>query len=95
VDWSDPEWGMYAGDRFTFELNTGQDDPIVALMVHVRGGGDAIAALLRLAVPNRWSLFDCSTGEFLDPHEPSREGWEGFQAYRDTVIKRYRATGEP
>jgi hypothetical protein len=94
VDWSDPTWGMYAGDGFTFEFNTGRDDPIVAIMVHVRGGDDAIAALLRFAVPNQWSLFDCSTSEFIDPNEPSQEGWEGFQAYRDTVVKQHRGTDD-
>ena len=55
-------------------------DPI---MVHVRGRGDAIAAMLAFANPLGWSLLDCSTGEFLDPENPSSEGWTGFQAFRD------------
>jgi hypothetical protein len=92
VDWSDPIWGIYMGDGFTLEFNTGKDDPITAIMVHVHGGGDAIAALLRFAIPNRWSLLDCSTSEFIDPSNPSQEGWEGFQAYRDRIVEKYRHT---
>ncbi len=86
VNWSEPAWGVYEGDGFTIEFNAGEDDPIDSMMLHVRGGGDAIAALIRFAKRNGWSLFDCSTSEFLDPENPSSEGWEGFQAFRDNAI---------
>lgn len=52
VDWSDPTWGFYAGDGFTFEFNVGSEEPIQVVSVHVRGGGNAIADLLRFAIPN-------------------------------------------
>ena len=54
------------------------------------GGGDAIAAMLQFANPNKWSLMDFSTGEFLDPEKPSQKGWEDFQASRDKLIDQYR-----
>jgi len=28
VDWSDPTWGIYDGDEFLIEFNTGEEDPI-------------------------------------------------------------------
>jgi hypothetical protein len=90
VDWSDPTWGIYEGDGFSIEFNVGKDDPIESMMLHVRGGGDAIAAITRFARPQGWSALDCSTGEFLDLENPSQAGWEGFQAYRDKVIKKVR-----
>ena len=86
VDWSDPAWGVYERDGFTIEFNAGNEDPVESIMLHVRGGGDAIAALLRFASPNGWSLLDCSTSEFLDPASPSVEGWEEFQTFRDKAI---------
>jgi hypothetical protein len=88
VDWSEPSWGVYEGDGFTIEFNAEDDDPLDSLMLHVRGEGDAIAALLRFASPNGWALLDCTTSEFLDPENPSAAGWEGFQAYRDRAIGR-------
>ena len=88
VDWSDPTWGIYRGDGFTFEFNMGDEDPKEGFMVHVRGGGDAVTTLLQFAAPNAWSLLDCSTGDFIDPDNPSREGWEGFQAFRDKALDR-------
>jgi hypothetical protein len=90
VDWSDCTWGIFEGDGFSIEFNTGTDDPIDSIMLHVRGGGDAITAMLRFAIPNKWSLLDCSTGDFIDPENPSQEGWQGFQDYRDKVVEKCR-----
>ena len=87
VDWSDPTWGLYEGDGFSIEFNVGDDDPIQSMMLHVRGGGDAIKDIMRFVVPNGWVALDCSTSEFLDPAAPSDAGWVGFQKYRDQVLK--------
>lgn len=86
IDWSDPTWGIYDGNGFSFEFSMREEEEKDGFMVHVRGGGDAIGALIQFAEPNKWSLLDCSTGEFIDPDDPSPEGWEGFQAFRDKVI---------
>src|SRR4051812_33315008 len=75
VDWSTPAWGLYGGDGFTFEFSVGPEEPVDHFAVHVRGGGDAIADLLRFAVPNGWHLIDWSTGERIDPASPSYAGW--------------------
>lgn len=61
VDWTTPTWGLYAGKGFTFEFSVGPEEPIDHFAVYVRGGGDAIADLLRFAVPNGWHLMDWST----------------------------------
>ena len=90
VDWSDPTWGIYDGDELSIEFNTGDEDPIDSIILHVRGGGDAIATMLQFANPNKWSLLDLSTGKYLDPENPSQEGWESFQADRDKAIDQYR-----
>jgi hypothetical protein len=87
VDWSEPAWGIYEGDGFTIEFDIGEDDSIESILLHVRGGGDAITALLGFANPNGWSLLDCTTSKFLDPEKPSAEGWEGFQAFRDKAMR--------
>ena len=90
VDWTNPTWGLYGGDGFTFEFNSGAEDPISTIMVHVRGSGNAVESLYKLAVPTNWSLLDCSTSEFLDLQNPSRSAWKDFQAYRDKIIESYR-----
>jgi hypothetical protein len=62
--------------------------------LHVRGSGDPIAAIVKFARPLGWSVLDGSTGEFLDLDNPSQEGWQGFQAFRDERIKHYREKGD-
>lgn len=94
IDWSDTTWGIYEGDGFSIEFNVGNDDPIGSMMLHVRGGGNAIAAIVTFARPLGWSALDCSTSEFLDLDRPSQAGWEEFQAFRDKVIDKYREKDE-
>jgi hypothetical protein len=93
VDWTDPTWGRYAGDGFTFEFNMGREEPVESFAVHVRGGGDAIADLRRFAVPNGWHLLDWSTGDYIDPQSPSDAGWVGWQAYRDKIRREFGPAG--
>ena len=88
VDWSDPTWGIYGGEGFSIEFNVGKDDPIQNMMLHVRGGGDAVADIMKLVVANGWIALDCTTSEFLDPAAPSSEGWIAFQRYREQIVKR-------
>lgn len=90
VDWSDPTWGVLDGDGFSIEFNAGNEDPIDSIMLHVRGGGDAVAAIMAFVVPLGWKALDISAGGFINPLSPSDEGWERFQAYRDHAMKRIR-----
>jgi hypothetical protein len=85
VDWSDPSWGTIEGDGFSFEFNVGKE-PSDGFMIHVRGGGPAVAKLLELAESTGWYLLDCSQGEWFHHCKNPDAGWIGFQAYRDRVI---------
>lgn len=88
VEWSSPYWGNYAGGELEFELIISEDEePVEALTVSIHGRGDAIQTLLQFSKPNGWSLFDCSTSEFIDPENPSYEGWEGYQELRDSGLE--------
>jgi hypothetical protein len=94
TSWDDPAWGIFDGDGFSIEFNVGDDDPVDSMMLHVRGGGDAVAAIMSFAAPLSWAALDCSTGEFLDPAAPSERGWKDFQAFRDKIIDRSNADEE-
>jgi len=89
VDWSEPGWGIFEADEISVEFNIGDADPVDSLMLHVRGTGNPLPALLSIATGNSWSLLDCTTGQFIDPARPSSDGWREFQAFRDTVAARY------
>ncbi len=94
IDWSEPTWGVYDGDGFSIEFNVGKDDPITSMMLHVRGGGDAISAIAAFVDPMGCVAIDCSSCDFLELDHISQPGWENFQAYRDKVIQQYREKNE-
>ncbi len=93
VDWSDPMWGTYERDGFSFEFNVRRQNPSNGFMVHVRGRSGAVAALLQMADRWGWYLLDCSQGEWLHHLSDAEAGWEGFQAFRDRVLGRARVRG--
>lgn len=95
VDWSDPAWGLYSGDGFSIEFSVGREDPVQSIMLHVRGGGDAIKDIMKVVVPSGWAALDCSTSEFLDPDDPSDAGWVGFQEYRDKMLREIDGNAQP
>ena len=86
IDWSDPEWGLYDADGFSLEFNCAGAGPTDGFTVHVRGGGDALAVLLRIAARWGWYLLDTSQGEWIHHCEDPGKGWKGFQTYRDSVL---------
>lgn len=86
TDWTDPSWGIFEGDGFSFEFSIGSKDQSDGFMIHVRGGGSAVPSLLKLAESNQWYLLDCSQGEWLHHCTDPEAGWSGFKAYRDRVL---------
>jgi hypothetical protein len=80
AQWSDPTWAVYCGKGFEFEFALEGVESANTVVVHVHGTGDPIPSLLKLTESNAWLAVDCSTGEFVNPKNPSYEGWEGFKA---------------
>src|SRR5262245_62239948 len=87
TDWANPAWGLYPGDGFTFEFGLAWDDPtkLTNFAIHVRGGGDAIADLIKFARPNGWYLLDGSTGQWLDLDKPCHDSFRAYQGYVDQI----------
>ena len=87
VDWSDEQKGFFETEDFSIEFSIPEERPITCIMLAVRGGGDAFGALKALALPNKWSLFDCSESDFLDLNRPTADSFEAFQNFRDRALK--------
>jgi len=86
IDWSDPTWGIFDGNGYSYEFNIGTDEPCDSFMVHVRGGGPALAPLLALGQQCNWYLLDTSQSEWLHHCKSAEQGWGDFQAFRDRAI---------
>lgn len=87
TSWSDPNWGVFDGEGYSYEFNIGGREPCLGFMVHVRGGGQAVGPLIELATRYGWYMLDCSQGEWLHHCANPEAGWKGFQAYRDHCLQ--------
>jgi hypothetical protein len=81
--WETPTQLFYRDGDLSIEFVPQGRNPIESMIVEVRGEGDPIPPLVQLATSNGWVLLDTSTSEFIDPGEPSDEGYAG---YRKLVI---------
>ncbi|HWO58857.1 MAG TPA: hypothetical protein VNO31_02285 [Umezawaea sp.] len=87
IDLADPSWGVIDGPGWSVEVNIGRADPVDAIMLHIRGGGDdALPVVFRVAGELGCRPLDMTTGELLASVD-SAEGWWGFQEYRDKVVR--------
>ena len=85
TDFSDLSWGVLETDTCSIEFNVGQEETTDSVMLHVRGGGSAMALIARLLNGQNWRAIDCQTGEFFEAEE-SNESFMRWQRYRDQVI---------
>jgi len=83
AEWSNSDWAVYCGKDFQIEFSLSGVASHNAIVLHVHGTGDPIRPLLKLTESNGWLAVDCSTGQFIDPQNPSYHGWEGFKALLD------------
>jgi hypothetical protein len=84
ADLSDPSWGYLEGPGWSIELNIGDADPVDTIMLHVRGGGNIVPSILKLASALGCYALDGSSGDIL--WEDAAGSWADFRAYRDQVV---------
>jgi hypothetical protein len=85
ADFTDPSWGLIKADSWSIEVNIGQDDVCESFTLHVRGGGDAMSAVERIAAATRARGIDMQTSEFFLP-DAANQSFGAWQKYRDQVV---------
>jgi hypothetical protein len=92
VAWENPRYAIGALDKYTgitFDLLEVKAHNFV--LVSVRGSADPIPALLGLANANGWVVLDVQNSEFIDPANPSSEGWSGYRSLVEGIGSGKRA----
>lgn len=74
------------GKDFTIDY-FGDDEPESTILLFLYGE-NAIYPLIDLATKNNWQIFDTGLGEMLDLNDPSKNGYQNFQAYLKQVLNR-------
>ncbi|WP_220466947.1 hypothetical protein, partial [Cellulophaga baltica] len=88
LDYSVKDWGILNGDGFSIEFNTGKEEKVDSIMLHIRGGGNPHYIIGMIMKKMEWEALDCSTGEFVDLKNINAESWTKFQTWRDKIFKR-------
>jgi hypothetical protein len=65
------------------------------IILHVHGTGDPIPSILKLTEANGWLAIDASSGQFIDPANPSYESWENFKELARDIAKPRKPSGRP
>jgi len=85
VNWSNPAWGVLEGTGWSIEFNHRKSGLAESIMLHVRGGGDPISAIIKLCKDTGWVAFDAQKGELIDLKNPSDKSWKEFQGFRAQI----------
>lgn len=78
-------WGVIDGGEWSIEINVGEEEDCEGFMLHVRGGGDAITAVERIAEATGIRGIDIQTSQFFTP-ESAMESFKVWQEYRDQAV---------
>lgn len=97
VNFADPSWGLLDKPGFSIEFNMGVEEVCSSFMLHVRGGGEAMATVASLLRHLQLRGIDCQSGDFFSIQSAQRS-FDEWQAYRDRVIDQRSQTdggGDP
>ncbi|GAK57177.1 hypothetical protein U27_04142 [Candidatus Vecturithrix granuli] len=87
IDNNDTSWMILQEESYSIEFNSGKDDPMESVMLHVRGDEKALNAIKKICEYTGWKALDCSLGEFIDFDRNPDEGFSKWRNYRNEVIR--------
>ncbi|MDR1877775.1 MAG: hypothetical protein LBQ84_09150 [Flavobacteriaceae bacterium] len=86
---ADKNWITLKEETFSIEFNTGDDDdPISHIMLHVRGGDEALKVIELLCKKFNVQAFDTTEGEIINFENKPTKGFTQWRKYKDTVLKK-------
>jgi hypothetical protein len=66
IDLTNAAWGALDGDGWSMDVDIGDEDPVVSVMLHIRGGrADLLPVINAIAKALDCRPLDCSTGRFF------------------------------
>ncbi len=88
ANFSNPAWGTLDEADYSIEFSVGEDEEVGSIMLHVRGGDAAAAAIDKLLTHLGRRALDCGAGEFFEFDGQSAEDLRRWRAQRDKVMDR-------
>ncbi|MBP1996713.1 hypothetical protein [Paenibacillus eucommiae] len=90
LDYRDEAWGILNGEGYSIEFNTGDEEIVDSIMLHIRGGGTVLDTIQLVCETLDAYAFDTSDCVYIDfkQSDQAQESWERFQKYRDKVLNK-------
>ena len=66
----EPTWAQVQGSGWSIDATVGSEEPVESILLHVRGGKDALGVVRSMADALGARALDCSTGKFIDFSNP-------------------------
>ncbi|GAK53816.1 hypothetical protein U14_05090 [Candidatus Moduliflexus flocculans] len=90
IDNHDKSWMVLQEDSFSIEFNSGKDDPVESLMLHVHGEEDALHVIKKICDHTGWKALDCTSGDFIDFEQNPDQGFSTWREFKDDVLRNNR-----
>lgn len=71
-----------------FEIEYFQDDEAVSNKMLSLYGESGLYEIVALAIKHNWQIFDTGHGQMINLEDPSINGYENFQLYRQHVLNK-------
>jgi hypothetical protein len=84
---ADEDWLFLNKETFSIEFNIGKDDPISDIMLHIRGGDEAIKAIAILCEKLNLQALDTTDCKLIDFNKETNDGFTQWREYNNRVIK--------
>ena len=90
----DKDWMTLNAQTYSIEFNIGDDNPISNIMLHVRGGNEALKAIEKVCKNFNCQALDTTESKLIDFNEETNEGFESWRNYKDNVLKKQNKKDE-
>jgi len=83
----DKTWMTLNAETYSIEVNIGDDDPVSNIMLHVRGGDEALQAIEKICIKFNCQALDTTESKLIDFDKKTNDGFTSWREYRDNVLK--------
>ena len=86
AQWDNPTYAHRGLDTYTgMTIDLAHVETTHSVHVTVSGPRNPVPDLLALANANGWVVLDCSSGEFIAPHDLESDGFAGYKSMWDDL----------
>lgn len=66
INSDDRFWMILENENYSIEFNSGQEENLDSIMLHIRGNEKSIEVIQKICDYSGWKAIDCTAGDFID-----------------------------